>query len=307
MKNYCPFILDIKFTIKKTNNTELRQAIESINSLKIFNINDDSIDDEITADSNDNFWEPILLEIPKAVEGLDLYSDDNPTPRIEDFSILKRFYNLCQLSLHKEILDSNTIKIIADKKSLINLELIDCIFLGNTVFLSNLTNLKQLTLINAENFDDDTIIDITNKCHYIQYLDLSMCNDFNNSTLRQLSNLDKLQVLNLSGTINVDDRIFYHMYHLRILDCWGCQDVTDVGIGIVLDQCVNIEKLYISKTGITHESIINAAKVSRDRKKNIVLKIYICDSVIIGNFKKSEFYKNDDYDYENELSKLKIY
>lgn len=209
------------------------------------------------------------------------------------------------MSLHKEILDSNTIRIIADKKSLTNLELIDCIFLGNTIFLSNLTYLKQLTLINAENFDNDTIIDITNECHYIEYLDLSMCNDFNNSTLRQLGNLDKLQLLNLSGTINVDDSIFYHMYNLKILDCWGCQGVTDMGIMIILDQCSHIEKLYISKTGITHESIINAAKITRQRKGKIILKLYICDLVILNNFKKSKFYKND-YDHENE-TKLKIY
>lgn len=95
MKTYCPFILDIKFTIKKTNNTESRQAIESINSLKCFNINDESIDNTIIADVYDNFWEPILFEIPKAVEGLDLYNDDNSTPRIEDFSVSFSYKTNC--------------------------------------------------------------------------------------------------------------------------------------------------------------------------------------------------------------------
>lgn len=222
---------------------------------------------------------------------------------------MSRFNKLCQLSLRREIIEEKVFRILTFHiNSLTQLDLDECIFLGGTSLISYLTSLKRLSLKNAENFPANSLKLIAKRCEKLEYLNISGCKEFSKKALRHLSRLQGVEILRISHTVNASDDIFFAMYNLVEIDCWGCKNIGDVSVKLLLDHCEFLEKLIVSETSITYKSLVYAAcRTRKYRRNNIILLMYVGSESIINDFYNSVFYKHDSNWYKSKSALLKIF
>ncbi|XP_044003939.1 F-box protein SKP2B-like [Aphidius gifuensis] len=229
-----------------------------------------------------------MVECCKNLKHLDILSD-----RVSESALIKltELENLEYLMLPRvEEISSNTIMAISKNcKKLKNLHMPNCIDNENDddddepvvpmVIFNEISNLQLLLLVslNLSGMDDlpeSSIIAITNKCKNMTYLDLSFCGNLTEAALMSITNLEKLKTLNITGVEDVKDEFIMKLKGINFFACCGCDKVTDAGLIQLINNCPDLEHLYIYSINLTIDTIIAADKATKDRVNNIILSIY---------------------------------
>ncbi|KAF7994431.1 hypothetical protein HCN44_003903 [Aphidius gifuensis] len=163
--------------------------------------------------------------------------------------------------------------------------------------IGQLMHLCELELNHVLNLNDSILEYILLSCDKLKFLNISGCKLVTDEGLKQLFLLPHLTKLNVSEISNLTDDCFENITELKYLKCFGCCGITDVGIQKLLKNCPDLEFLDVDATGVTSKICIFAAQLTRLRQNNITLVI-VTSSLIIENFKESEFYKTDNNEEE---------
>lgn len=164
--------------------------------------------------------------------------------------------------------------ILLQKKSIKYLSLISCKFDPEKFYTTNLINLEYLNLSYSISVNDIFITSASRYCEKLKYLNLSSCMSLTKNALlniRKFKNIEELYINNLD---NIDDSVLYDFRCLKILECEGCKDITDIGImRLVLQNYKKLERLSLGNSGITDETIscVNDITKRRDPKFNLYL------------------------------------
>lgn len=198
-------------------------------------------------------------------------------------------------------LETKTIKEICQNKNLKNLSLRYCMTKKNTD-LSRITSLRSLenldfwqigqaTTERCPTVDDDLLADISYRLKNLKYLNIGGCqNEVTVSGVNLLKRLDKLETLtisclnlsNESGNINSNNNKLRlgPFLNLKILNCMGTRGLDDPTIIGILDNSEKLNKLIIDETEVTAHVLGRANTMTRKRANDIVLNIWVNDSVI---------------------------
>lgn len=201
----------------------------------------------------------------------------------------QKFNALRSLTLHACILDDNTMSQITQISTLLHLDMSYCTLKQGASSISNLVNLEHLCLKKVIGVDNGVIMDIANKCSHLKFLDITYIRRLTELTLMELAKLENLEQLIINAVINVADDMFIKMRSkLHVLECKYCRDVTDVGIIGILRNCPNLHRLDVRGTEVSIETLIQAAKETKRRKNNVVLRL-TADRLITQEFHQLEY------------------
>ncbi|XP_044001433.1 uncharacterized protein LOC122847684 [Aphidius gifuensis] len=194
--------------------------------------------------------------------------------------------NSCQLS------EEAIISISDNCKKLERLELDGCTILSTidgeelsspSVLneLSKLQYLEHLSLNDVENIDDHTILAIANYCKNLKSLGIQGGSTISETALVALTNLEKLEILNV-GSRDISDNFIIRLKGLKKFNCDNCEKLTDVGVIQFIKNNPDLENIYVNDIdNITTNLVSGADQATKNRTTGIILHIEINDSSII--------------------------
>ncbi|KAF7993002.1 hypothetical protein HCN44_005783 [Aphidius gifuensis] len=203
--------------------------------------------------------------------------DATEEQKVEDS--LEKFNRLSYLTLRHFELDEITMQEINQKNTLVNLDLTGC-SLRNSFDISNLRRLESLTLEWVAGVDTVLTASIAIGCGNLKYLNMTNCSTVTETALQEIAKLENLEKLIISNVSMAQDDMFEQFFQLKYLDCFGCCDITDVGLKKVLEKCSMLEYLDATETGATIETIKTAATMTKYRQNDIILEITLSSSVV---------------------------
>lgn len=191
--------------------------------------------------------------------------------RISDMTI-KQFSRLCSFLTHVYLgdcqrLTDNCLKYLGTCKHLTVLNMAEC-FRITDVGIRNLaegactTKLRELNLANCVRLGDVSIVSIYKKFQNLNYLNLSFCENINESVLELLGQAPNLISLDISGCNCGDQSLssIGNASRLKDLTVSECYGITDLGLQKFAKQCEGIERLDLSHCmQITDAAIKNLA------------------------------------------------
>ncbi|CAD6211825.1 GSCOCG00003851001-RA-CDS [Cotesia congregata] len=187
--------------------------------------------------------------------------------------------NLKSLTLNMCVcLTDSTLEAVGNKTTITDLKfmgthpLISANSLNN---LKNLVNLERLCLKENVAVNDDFLINLSQNCKQLNYLDLTNCQAVTDRGISPLTTLNKLETLIVNFVSQVTDEAIANLQSLKVFSSWGCKGITDSGIINLINTAPNLISLDLSATSITSESLQVAVTVTRKRKSNYILKMII--------------------------------
>ncbi|XP_032681321.1 F-box/LRR-repeat protein 2-like [Odontomachus brunneus] len=152
---------------------------------------------------------------------------------------------------------------------------------GAALRFTNLINLQTLKLTYFP-FSPKHFTEIASNCQQITSLDISGSSFCDDTALRTIAALPKLEYLNISFVLGITDNGLKNLKNLKGLECSGCENITDNGIHDILVFSPQLQLLDLSFCSRITNNIFEFAKVIRDNEPNkIVLKIYISGTQIV--------------------------
>lgn len=180
-----------------------------------------------------------------------------------------QYANLQSISItHESISDEFISNLATSCKTLVSFQSATCSRLSNDSYkqLTQMTGLQTLTLGNADNLSNATLLCILNSCKKLRKLSLPMAS----ADLKTFCNddvFDTINSLDLTLAENIDDesveRIAISFQNLTDLCLSNCEKVTNKSLKIIA-SCGHLENLNISYSGI---------KRSSDKLKNLFMRI----------------------------------
>lgn len=187
--------------------------------------------------------------------------------------------NLKSLTLNMCVcLTDSTLEAVGNKTTITDLKfmgthpLISANSLNN---LKNLVNLQRLCLKENIAVNDDFLINLSQNCKQLNFLDLTSCQAVTDRGISPLTTLNKLETLIVNFVSQVTDEAIANLQSLKVFSSWGCKGITDSGIIHLINTAPNLISLDLSATSITSESLQVAVTVTRKRKSNSILKMTI--------------------------------
>ncbi|XP_044001407.1 receptor like protein 21-like [Aphidius gifuensis] len=165
--------------------------------------------------------------------------------------------------------------------------------------LSKLQYLEHLSLEDAENIDDNTIIAIANNCKNLKSLDISgNSDDISETALVALTKLENLEILSVSSR-NISDSFIIRLKGLKEFNCGHCRNLTDTGIIQFIKNNPDLEDIHaVGIDNITIDLVIGADQATKNRTNGIILRLRISNKSIIEASKsiiKSQWLVVTDY------------
>lgn len=159
--------------------------------------------------------------------------------------ILEKFNALRSLKLRKWELDDNALGQIAQKKSLIHLELESCKLLGDSLVLTDLHNLEYLNLTLTKNINEKLITNVGNDWKNLRHLEVNEPG----FKLNGLEKFDNLEILNLVNVRTVEKKTIELISHgckkIKRLNLNGCYHLSASSDLNDLKMCKNLEHLSL--------------------------------------------------------------
>ncbi|XP_044001514.1 uncharacterized protein LOC122847729 [Aphidius gifuensis] len=142
--------------------------------------------------------------------------------------------------------------------------------------LSKLQYLEHLSLICAENIEDNTIIAIANNCKNLKSLDIcGISDDITETALVTLTKLENLEILRVSFC-NISDSFIIKLKGLKKFDCDNCENLTDTGIIEFIKNNPDLQEIYaVGIDNITIDLVIAADQATKNRTNGIILRLRI--------------------------------
>lgn len=191
--------------------------------------------------------------------------------RISDVTI-KQLSRLCTSLTHIYLgdcqrLTDNCLKYLATCKHLTVLNMAECIRITDSGIRSLgegvcTAKLRELNLSNCIRLGDMSVVSICKKLQNLAYLNLSFCENINESVLELLGQAPSLISLDISGCSCGDQGLsaIGNGVHLKDLTASECNGVTDLGLQKFAKQCEGIERVDLSHcVQITDAAIKNLA------------------------------------------------
>ncbi|XP_032667041.1 F-box/LRR-repeat protein 2-like isoform X2 [Odontomachus brunneus] len=146
---------------------------------------------------------------------------------------------------------------------------------------TNLINLETLKMTYFP-FLPHHFTEIAMNCQQIISLDISGSSVCDDTALRTIATLPKLEYLNISFVLGITDNGLKNLKNLKGLECSGCENITDNGICEILVSSPQLQLLDLSFCSRITNNIFKVAKVIRDNEPSkMVLKIYISGTQIV--------------------------
>ncbi|KAK9043797.1 hypothetical protein V6N11_072125 [Hibiscus sabdariffa] len=150
--------------------------------------------------------------------------------------------------------------------------------------LSSCDSLKSLSIKNCPGFGTASLATVGKLCRQLQHVDLSgLCGITDASLLPLLESCEAgLVKVNLSGCLNLTDEVVLaltrlHGGTLELLNLDGCRRITDASLVAIVDNCVFLSDLDVSRSAITDSSV--AALSYADQLNLQVLSLSGCSGV----------------------------
>lgn len=183
---------------------------------------------------------------------------------LSDFALESAFskevasLKVLNLSLCKDVTDSSLRRITANCKSLEVLDLAGCSKITNTslFYISMLKKVKRLNLRSCRLISDQGIADLCNTSvlvnsnRTLEDLCLQDCQKLTDESLRHISTgLPELEKMNLSFCVSITDtglKSISRIGTLRDLNLRSCDNISDIGIGFLAENGLNLHNLDVS-------------------------------------------------------------
>lgn len=186
-------------------------------------------------------------------------------------------------------MDHNEIKVISQKETLTHLSLAFCkLNRDHICLLSDLVNLQHLDMRGVDGVFDTFLRSLAWQSKALKYLDISLCTSVTDCGLNELATLESLEELLVNDMRrNVTDYPFEQFRQLKTLDCRNCKYIADTGIIALIRNSDFLERLNVTRTSITSETLVAASLATRMRKNFIILHLVV-DSWVIEDFDAGE-------------------
>ena len=148
--------------------------------------------------------------------------------------------------------------------------------------IKSLSSSKNIESLRIRFMNEGVVIkslfsDISSNLFKLKYLNLSCSVGITDNDLEPISNLPKLEELDISYNNNITGSVLVKFPRLKKLHVFGCDILEDDNIISFLRCAMNLELLDIRYCKKINVSVINAAiDVTKKRTNNLILEIRIC-------------------------------
>ncbi|XP_033216622.1 F-box/LRR-repeat protein 7-like isoform X2 [Belonocnema kinseyi] len=169
---------------------------------------------------------------------------------------------------------------IQEAKCISKLENLEWLDLTNTsewfTDVTMLVNLRALRLQHNSYVTDLYILDLTEHCRHLTYLNISDCKKVSDVGIDAIAELPNLQRLNMENLRNISGKGLEKMGNLRHLDAKGCKKLEMKYIAWIIEVASQLKFLDVSECRDIKPDLFEvAAKTIRVRKIGVVLKICV--------------------------------
>lgn len=174
---------------------------------------------------------------------------------------LDKMKDLHSLALSAWILDKNLIETVMKKQELFSrLDLHwSNLKSGRDSLIFTSLKLDYLNLTFVKGISDTCLLSITTNCLNLRHFELRSCKNISVEAANTISNLKKLDYLDISSTSNVSDTLIYGLImncqNLKYLGIGWCYEVSKSALG-KLGELKNLEELILAGTLADDSSII---------------------------------------------------
>ncbi|XP_072754936.1 putative RNA-binding protein EEED8.10 isoform X2 [Anoplolepis gracilipes] len=159
----------------------------------------------------------------------------------------------------------------------------------DVLHLTKLVNLKVLKFIYNPLVSDEFLINLTQQCQQLTYLDITGSLDVTDAGLAAIATLPTLEKLIINYVRKITDKGLENMCGLKELECRKCTSISDEGMSMFIRSSPQLQLLDISGChNITNITLDAAKDACNTRANNLMLKMIIGSTYIFPTKEQDE-------------------